>query len=97
MKDRHKYCRRNQIFYSRYFYLDLFENHYRSNELKFFENLLLFDLVYVLNGFIRRYKNLKTKDEVSKYFIKVFSSEFRGDRLMHKYLDDLKFIITLYD
>jgi len=90
--------RKNTIFYSRDFYLNYLEKSCKGNELTFFENMLLMgDLLHYLNGFIRREKKLTTQKQVSEYYIKLFSSEYRGDRIMHTYLDDLKLIMSYYD
>lgn len=90
--------RKNTIFYKRNHYLNYLISSCKGNELTFFENILFMgDMLYALNGFIRREKKLTTKKQVSEYFIKLFGSEFRGDRIMHKYIDDLKLILNYYD
>lgn len=96
-KKRHL-LRKNTIFYSRNFYLNYLEKNCKGNELVFFEKMLLFgDLLHYLHGFIRREKRLTTQEEVCKYYIKLFGSEYRGDRIMHTYIEDLKLIMSYYD
>jgi len=95
--DRKLYCRKNQLFYQRTHTLDYLKNHCKNNEVTFLENAFLFGFLFKINGFIRREKQLKTKDEVVKYFVKVFSTELRGERIMHKYIDDIRYIVSLYD
>jgi len=90
--------RKNTIFYKREHYLNYLKNSCKGNELTFFENILLMgDMLYALNGFIRREKKLINQKEVADYYIKLFGSEFRGDRIMHKYIDDLKLIMSYYE
>lgn len=90
--------RKNTIFYNRQHYLNYLENSCKGNELTFFENILLMgDMLYAINGFIRREKKLTTQQQVSEYLIKLFGSEFRGDRIMHKYIEDLKLVMSYYD
>lgn len=90
--------RKNTVFYRRGFYLNYLEKSCKGNELKFFENMLLMgDLLHYLHGFIRREKKLTTQKQVCEYYIKLFGSEFIGDRIMHTYIDDLKLIMSYYD
>lgn len=56
----------------------------------------MFGMLYKINGFIRREKKLTRQDEVVTYFGFVFRS-IRGDVVMHKYIEDLKFILSLYE
>jgi hypothetical protein len=95
--DKYKYCRKNQLFHNRAHYLNYLEVSCKGNELTFIENVLMFGVLYALNGYMRRHKQFKTQDEVVKYYLEVFGSEYRGDRIMHAYLDDLKYILALYD
>ena len=95
--DKHNFCRKNQIFYHRQNTLDYLNYNFNSNLISFFEHLLMFEMLYKINGYIRRELQLKTKDEVTDFFIKTFNAEYRGDRIMHEYIEDLKFIINLYD
>jgi len=90
--------RKNIIFYSRNHYLKFLNNSCKGNELTFFENLLLFgNMLHYLHGFMRREKKFTTQKQVAEYYIKLFNSEFRGDRIMRKYIDDLRLIMSYYD
>lgn len=98
MKNKHYLLRKNTVFYNREFYLNYLNERCGGNELAFFENVLMFEnMLHYLHGFMRREKKLTTREEVALYYIKLFGSEYRGDRIMHKYIDDLKLILSYYD
>lgn len=97
MEKKYRLCRKNQLFYNREHTLNYLQESCKGNELTFIENILLWGLLYKLNGYIRRHLQLTKKSEVVDYFIKTFNSEYRGNRIMHKYIDDLLFIKDLYD
>lgn len=98
--------RKHQIFYKQYQRLQVLNKHYYNNEYLWICTLLSFgDMDYVIHGYIYRIKKLRTRKQVSDYFINLFRYDdvwfngtmFISDILFRKYASRLRFIINMYE
>jgi hypothetical protein len=90
--DKYKFCKPNQFFFQRNLILKYVEE---NGEYDFLVKHLMFGMLYRINGYLGRHKKYKTKDEVINWFIETLKG-FEGDRMMHKYIEELRFIASLY-